>query len=135
MFCTRNNLKSLPWESSTDTLGEVILRFSTKEKAIEYAKKNDISYKIIEPKKNNIVSFPSNINEGDREVEAIIFAASEPLDIDTIESKISKKIELIVDQAINSLDSFLKNKMNGYFDFIFIDHAKKRYLIILNILF
>ena len=27
------------WESSTDTLGEVILKFSSKEKAIEYAAK------------------------------------------------------------------------------------------------
>ena len=27
------------WESSTDTLGEITLKFPTKEKAIEYAKK------------------------------------------------------------------------------------------------
>ena len=39
------------WESSTDTLEEVILKFPSKEKAIEYAEKNDISYKLIEPKK------------------------------------------------------------------------------------
>ena len=53
------------WESSTDTLGEVILRFSTKEKAVEYAKKNDISYKIIEPKKNKFVikSYADNFLE------------------------------------------------------------------------
>ena len=44
------------WESSTDTLGEVILKFSSKEQAIEYAKKNSISYKIIEPKKGNLLS-------------------------------------------------------------------------------
>ena len=43
------------WESSTDTLGEVILKFSSKEQAIEYAKKNSISYKIIEPKKRKFV--------------------------------------------------------------------------------
>ena len=43
------------WESSTDTLGEVILKFSTKEKAIEYAKMNDISYTVIEPKKKEFV--------------------------------------------------------------------------------
>ena len=43
------------WESSTDTLGEVILKFSSKEKAIEYAKKNSISYRIIEPKKREFV--------------------------------------------------------------------------------
>ncbi len=39
------------WESSTDTLGEVILKFSSKEQAIEYAKTNNISYTVIEPKK------------------------------------------------------------------------------------
>lgn len=43
------------WESSTDTLGQVILQFSSKEKAIEYAKANDISYTIIEPKKKEFV--------------------------------------------------------------------------------
>ncbi len=41
--------------------------------------------------KNNIVSFPSKLTEVEREVEAIVFAAAEPLDIDTIISKISKK--------------------------------------------
>ena len=45
--------------------------------------------------KNNIVSFPSKLNSGEREIEAIIFAAAEPLDIDTIESKISKKINVL----------------------------------------
>ena len=44
---------------------------------------------------NNIVTFPSKINSGEREVEAIVFAAAEPLDIDTIESKISKKIDVL----------------------------------------
>ena len=36
------NTKTNPlmgWESGEDTLGEVLLKFSTKEKAIEYAKK------------------------------------------------------------------------------------------------
>ena len=45
-------------------------------------------------KKNNIVNFPSSISEVEREVEAILFAAVEPLDIDTIESKISKKTDV-----------------------------------------
>ena len=40
-------------------------------------------------KKNNVVSFQPNITEQEREIEAVLFAASEPLDIDTIESKIS----------------------------------------------
>ena len=44
---------------------------------------------------NNIVTFPKKINNGEREVEAIVFAALEPLDVDTIESKISKKINVL----------------------------------------
>tara|TARA_B100000767_G_scaffold242727_1_gene239950 strand:- start:386 stop:670 length:285 start_codon:yes stop_codon:yes gene_type:complete len=43
------------WETSTDTLEEVILKFSTKEKAIEYAQSNNISYTVIEPKKKEFV--------------------------------------------------------------------------------
>ena len=43
------------WESSNDTLGEVRLEFSTKEKAVEYAKNNNIIYKLIEPNKKKIV--------------------------------------------------------------------------------
>ena len=43
------------WESSTDTLGEVVLRFSSKEKAIEYAEANNISFNVIEPKKKEFV--------------------------------------------------------------------------------
>ncbi len=42
-------------------------------------------------KKNNIINFPSNISESEREIEAILFAAEEPLDIESIESKIKKK--------------------------------------------
>ena len=43
------------WESSDDTYSELNLEFSTKEKAIEYAKKNKIDYEIIEPKSRKIV--------------------------------------------------------------------------------
>ena len=43
------------WEASSDTLGEVILKFSSKDKAIEYAEKNNISFKVIEPKKKEFV--------------------------------------------------------------------------------
>ena len=43
------------WETSTDTLEEVILKFPTKEQAIEYAEKNNISYTVIEPKKKEFV--------------------------------------------------------------------------------
>jgi len=41
--------------------------------------------------KDNIVKFPSKLTDLEREIEAVIFAAVEPLDVDTIESKISKK--------------------------------------------
>ena len=41
--------------------------------------------------KDNIVKFPSKLSDLDKQIEAIIFAAAEPLDVDTIESKISKK--------------------------------------------
>jgi len=51
--------------------------------------------KIKKKLKDNIVTFPKRLNEGEREVEAIVFAALEPLDIDTIESKISKKINVL----------------------------------------
>ena len=40
----------MDWESSTDTMGEVKLKFPSKEKAIEYAKKNNIDFELIEPK-------------------------------------------------------------------------------------
>ena len=38
------------WESSTDTNSELKLEFSSKELAVEYAKKNKINFEIIEPK-------------------------------------------------------------------------------------
>ena len=43
------------WETSTDTLEEIILKFPSKEKAIEYAEKNNISYNVIEPNKKEFV--------------------------------------------------------------------------------
>jgi len=41
--------------------------------------------------KNNVVKFPSKLTDLEKQIEAVIFAAAEPLDVDTIESKISKK--------------------------------------------
>ena len=43
------------WESSTDTNSELNLEFSTIEKAIKYAKKNKISYEIVEQKIRRII--------------------------------------------------------------------------------
>tara|TARA_B110000263_G_scaffold103866_1_gene90730 strand:- start:229 stop:930 length:702 start_codon:yes stop_codon:yes gene_type:complete len=51
--------------------------------------------KIKKKLENNIINLQSKLTEGEREVEAIIFAAAEPLDIDTIKSKISKKIDIL----------------------------------------
>ena len=41
--------------------------------------------------KDNVVKFPTKLSDIDKQIEAVIFAAAEPLDVDTIESKISKK--------------------------------------------
>ena len=43
------------WESSSDTYRELKLEFSTKELAINYAKKNKIEFEIIEPKIRKVV--------------------------------------------------------------------------------
>ena len=43
------------WETSNDTMSEVKLEFSTKEQAINFAKKNDIMYYIVEPQKRKII--------------------------------------------------------------------------------
>ncbi len=43
------------WESSTDTFSELKMDFTSKEKAIQYAKKNKIKFELIEPKKRKIV--------------------------------------------------------------------------------
>ena len=43
------------WESSTDTMGELKLEFSTKDLAINYAKKKKINYEVIEPNKRKVV--------------------------------------------------------------------------------
>ena len=43
------------WESNDDTMSEVVLEFSTKDKAIEYAKNNNIHYELVEPKKSDFI--------------------------------------------------------------------------------
>ena len=45
-------------------------------------------------KKDNIISFPSKLSQIEKEIEAIIFAAAEPLDLETIKEKISKKTDV-----------------------------------------
>jgi hypothetical protein len=43
------------WESSSDTYTELKLEFSTKELAINYAKKNKIEFEVIDPKIRKVV--------------------------------------------------------------------------------
>ena len=43
------------WETSKDTMSEVKLEFSTKEEALNYAKRNNIDYYIVEPQKSKII--------------------------------------------------------------------------------
>ena len=43
------------WESSSDTLTELKIEFSSKELAVNYAKKMKIDYEVVEPKKRKIV--------------------------------------------------------------------------------
>ena len=51
----KNYNSLMGWESSNDTLGEVKLEFSSKEKAIDYARKNNINFTVIEPKSRDFV--------------------------------------------------------------------------------
>ena len=44
--------------------------------------------------KNNIISFPSSTSKLERQVEAILFAASEPLEVETIEQRVKTSTNL-----------------------------------------
>ena len=59
-------------------------------------------------KKNNVLNFPRKISEIEREIEAIIFAAAEPLSIETIESKISKKVDVL--KVLENLKNYYSNR-------------------------
>jgi segregation and condensation protein B len=59
-------------------------------------------------KKDNVVNFPSKMSEIEREVEAVVFAAAEPLSIETIESKISKNTDVL--KILNKLQNHYSNR-------------------------
>ena len=59
-------------------------------------------------KKNNIISFPSSPSKLERKVEAILFAASEPLDIETIEKRI--QINTNVKKILENIKEAYKNR-------------------------
>ena len=59
-------------------------------------------------KKNNIIEFPSSPSKIDRQVEAILFAASEPLDIETIEKRIQTSLNL--KKVLDNLQKIYKKR-------------------------
>ena len=60
-------------------------------------------------KNNNIVKFPEiKITDQEREIEAILFASNTPLDLETIENKISKKSN--VEKSLEKLQLFYSNR-------------------------
>ncbi|MFL2893185.1 MAG: SMC-Scp complex subunit ScpB [Candidatus Pelagibacter sp.] len=59
-------------------------------------------------KKDNVLNFPSKMTETQREVEAIVFAAAEPLSIETIETKISKNTDVL--KILQKLQTFYINR-------------------------
>ena len=54
---------------------------------------------------NNIIKFPKNLNKIEKQVEAILFAADEPLDIETIEKRV---------QSTNNIKKILENLQSDY---------------------
>ena len=54
-------------------------------------------------KKDNIINFPTKLSSLEKEIEAIIFAAAEPLDVETIKNKISKKTD--VEKVLSKLQN------------------------------
>ena len=55
------------WETSNDTMSEVKLEFSSKDQAVNYAKKNNINYYVVEPQKRKIIkkSYSDNFLKSD----------------------------------------------------------------------
>ena len=53
------------WDTSKDTMSEIKLEFSTKEQAVNYAKKNNLNYYIVEPQNRKIIkkSYTDNFLE------------------------------------------------------------------------
>jgi segregation and condensation protein B len=58
--------------------------------------------------KNNILNFPSTPSKLERQVEAILFAASEPLDVETIEKRIQTSTNL--KKILISIQGIYKNR-------------------------
>jgi len=59
-------------------------------------------------KELNIIKFPSNITEPERQVEAILFAAEEPLDLESIQTRL--KVKANIPKILQSLENQYKNR-------------------------
>ena len=59
-------------------------------------------------KKANIIDFPTSPTKLERQVEAILFAASEPLDVETIEKRLQTSINL--NKVLESLQEIYKKR-------------------------
>ena len=58
-------------------------------------------------KKNNIIKFPASMTKIERKVEAILFAASEPLDVETIQKRV---------ESTTNIKKILEKIQNDYND-------------------
>ena len=59
-------------------------------------------------KKNNIINFPNPPSKLERQVEAILFAASEPLDLETIEKRVKANTNII--KVLKNIKEIYKNR-------------------------
>ena len=59
-------------------------------------------------KKNNIINFPSSPSKLERQVEAILFAASEPLDVETIEKRVQTNTN--IKKILDNIKNIYKNR-------------------------
>ena len=59
-------------------------------------------------KENKIIKFPANISQVERQVEAILFASDEPLDEETIQSRIKARVDVL--KILHSLADQYKSR-------------------------
>ena len=58
--------------------------------------------------KDNVISFPSNVSKLERQVEAVLFAAAEPLDVETIEKRVQTNSNIT--NILNKIKSNYKSR-------------------------
>ena len=59
-------------------------------------------------KKNNVINFPAAPSKLERQVEAILFAASEPLDLETIEKRLQTNVN--IKKILENIREIYKNR-------------------------